>query len=75
MSDQHQQQQQQQASSLVPKSASIDVATIGSETQSTIVPSLEEEPIRVMLLCGSDLLQSFEKPNLWKPEDVSFLIF
>jgi hypothetical protein len=26
---------------------------------------------RIKLLCGADLLGSFAKPGLWKPEDVS----
>lgn len=29
------------------------------------------ENVRVMLLCGADLVKSFTTPNLWKDEDVS----
>ena len=29
------------------------------------------DPVKVKLLCGADLLESFGKPNLWKEEDVS----
>lgn len=28
------------------------------------------DPVRVKLLCGADLLESFAVPNLWKDEDV-----
>lgn len=29
-----------------------------------------ETPIQVRLLCGSDLLDSFNTPGVWAPEDV-----
>lgn len=32
------------------------------------------DPIRVKLLCGADLLESFRRPGLWKEEDVSTCI-
>lgn len=31
-----------------------------------------DEDVRVKLLCGADLLDSFATPNLWADEDVSF---
>jgi nicotinamide mononucleotide adenylyltransferase len=29
-----------------------------------------EQPIQVKLICGSDLLDSFNTPGVWAPEDV-----
>ena len=31
----------------------------------------QQEAVIVKLLCGADLLESFGKPGVWKPEDVS----
>ncbi|VEL42811.1 unnamed protein product [Protopolystoma xenopodis] len=31
-------------------------------------------PVRVKLVCGADLLESFATPNLWADEDVSYFI-
>jgi len=33
-----------------------------------------EEPIQVKLICGSDLLDSFNTPNVWDPEDISDIL-
>ena len=33
------------------------------------------DPVKVKLLCGADLLESFGKPDLWKDEDVSIYFF
>lgn len=30
------------------------------------------DPVRVKLLCGADLLESFAVPNLWTDEDVCY---
>ena len=32
------------------------------------------QPLRIMLLAGGDLIQSFAVPNLWKEADVRFLL-
>lgn len=32
------------------------------------------DPVRVKLLCGADLLESFAVPNLWKNEDIEDII-
>ena len=34
----------------------------------------ESERIRVMLLCGSDLLASFATPGVWIPDEISQII-
>eukprot|EP01119_Soliformovum_irregulare_P008731 TRINITY_DN21836_c0_g1_i1.p1 TRINITY_DN21836_c0_g1~~TRINITY_DN21836_c0_g1_i1.p1 ORF type:complete len:258 (+),score=47.46 TRINITY_DN21836_c0_g1_i1:21-794(+) len=34
----------------------------------------DEEPIQVRLLCGADLLQSFNSPGVWAPEDISDIV-
>lgn len=34
-----------------------------------------KEPVRIKLLCGADLLESFATPDLWDKEDVSVLTF
>lgn len=31
------------------------------------------EPVKIMLLCGADLLESFSVPNLWSDSDVSII--
>jgi len=31
-------------------------------------------PIRVLFLCGSDLLETFVKPDVWRPEDVRLIL-
>ncbi|XP_067036962.1 nicotinamide/nicotinic acid mononucleotide adenylyltransferase 1-like isoform X1 [Acropora muricata] len=32
------------------------------------------DPVRVKLLCGADLLESFAVPNLWKDEDIEQIV-
>jgi nicotinamide mononucleotide adenylyltransferase len=36
--------------------------------------SLNREDVDIFLLCGADLLESFIKPGVWRPEDVEFIL-
>ncbi|KAH6567283.1 nicotinate (nicotinamide) nucleotide adenylyltransferase [Batrachochytrium salamandrivorans] len=40
----------------------------------TLMPDGSKRPIRIMLLAGGDLIQSFAVPNLWKEADLSHII-
>jgi len=41
-------------------------------TRLTLILSTGETKPQVMLLCGSDLLESFNKPGVWSDEDVKY---
>lgn len=43
-------------------------------TTSAITAALEND-VRVMLLCGADMFETFVKPNLWKTEHVGLINF
>lgn len=33
-----------------------------------------QQPVQVMLLCGSDLVESFLKPGVWKPDHLEAIL-
>ncbi|RXG52932.1 Nicotinamide/nicotinic acid mononucleotide adenylyltransferase 1, partial [Armadillidium vulgare] len=36
--------------------------------------AVSSDPVRVKLLCGADLLESFRRPGLWKEEDIETIV-
>ncbi|XP_076019474.1 nicotinamide/nicotinic acid mononucleotide adenylyltransferase 1-like isoform X2 [Genypterus blacodes] len=45
-----------------------------NQTKIDSVCVCSDEPSRLMLLCGADVLESFGVPNLWKQEDIAEIV-
>jgi nicotinamide mononucleotide adenylyltransferase len=40
----------------------------------SVSKTLNRNDVDIYLLCGADLLESFVKPGVWRPEDVKFIL-
>ncbi|KAL2919498.1 Nicotinamide/nicotinic acid mononucleotide adenylyltransferase 1 [Polyrhizophydium stewartii] len=46
----------------------------GGPTGGALLPDGTRRPIRIMLLAGGDLIQSFAVPNLWRESDLAHIL-
>lgn len=63
------------SSAQVPAKATNQVLRTRAFSAGTSPPNhVVLQPVRVMLLCGADLVESFAKPGVWKPEQLEAIL-